>query len=193
MTCQGFSPHETVGALAHFLRLTANLSCRVRDGALGGGPTGHFHFRAHSGDVRRLHVLEGAGQVFDVVEEIVDLAEGKLFDIVGGGSNLLRIPGKLLAGHEWIRPPPGRRPWGRLPRGRLDPAAHAHQESDDCADQEDDEQYFRDAGGADGDAAKAENGGNQRDDKEDNGIMKHGRTIYWDCNCGRRHCPRRMA
>jgi hypothetical protein len=55
----------------------------------------------------------------------------------------------------------------------LDPSPEAHQESDDRADQEHDEEDLRDSGRADRDSAKAEERGNQRDYKEDNGIMKH--------------------
>jgi len=64
----------------------------------------------------------------------------------------------------------------------LDAAAQAHQETDDCADQKYDEEYFRDAGGADRDSAEAEDGCNQRDDEKDNGIVKHdGLLLIWQC------------
>jgi hypothetical protein len=55
----------------------------------------------------------------------------------------------------------------------LDPSPKAHQERDNRADQEHDKEDFRDSGRADRDSAKAEECGNQRDDKEDNGIVEH--------------------
>ena len=58
----------------------------------------------------------------------------------------------------------------------LDAAAHTHQEGNHRADQENDEKYFRDAGGADRDSTESKNCGNQGNDEEDSGIMKHDRT-----------------
>ena len=54
--------------------------------------------------------------------------------------------------------------------------AYAHEQTDHGTDQEHDEQYFRDAGGTDGNTAEAKKGGNQSDDEEDDGIVKHDRT-----------------
>jgi hypothetical protein len=59
---------------------------------------------------------------------------------------------------------------------RLDAPAHAHQEADDRADQEHDEQHFRDARGADCDSAKSEERCDQRYDEKYDCIMKHGDT-----------------
>jgi hypothetical protein len=59
-------------------------------------------------------------------------------------------------------------------------ATDAHQKTDQRADQKNDEQYFRYAGGAGGDATEAEYGSHQGNDEEDNGIMEHDRT-----SCGR--------
>jgi hypothetical protein len=58
----------------------------------------------------------------------------------------------------------------------LSAATHAHQETDDGADQKNDEKYFRDTGSANRDSAKAEHRGNQGDDEEDYGIVKHDPT-----------------
>jgi hypothetical protein len=58
----------------------------------------------------------------------------------------------------------------------LSPTAQAHQKRDYGADQEHDEEYLRDAGSADRDSTKAEECGNQRNDEEDDGIVKHVRT-----------------
>jgi hypothetical protein len=55
-------------------------------------------------------------------------------------------------------------------------AADAHQKTDQGADQKDDEQYFRYAGGAGGNSTEAEYGGHQGNDEEDNSIMKHDGT-----------------
>jgi hypothetical protein len=57
--------------------------------------------------------------------------------------------------------------------GALSAATHAHQETDNGADQENNEEYFRDPGSANRDSTKAEHGGNQSDDEEDYGIVKH--------------------
>jgi hypothetical protein len=58
----------------------------------------------------------------------------------------------------------------------LDPTAQAHQESNHRADQKHDEKDFRDAGCADSDSTEAEKRGNQCDNEENNGIVKHVRT-----------------
>jgi hypothetical protein len=60
----------------------------------------------------------------------------------------------------------------------LDPTAQAHQESYDSDDQEYNEQYFSDAGGAGGNSAETEERGNQGDNEEDCGIVKHFSTSY---------------
>jgi hypothetical protein len=59
---------------------------------------------------------------------------------------------------------------------RLGATAHAHQETDDGANQKNDEQNLRDASSADRDSAKAEHSGNQGNDEKDYSIMKHDRT-----------------
>jgi hypothetical protein len=60
-----------------------------------------------------------------------------------------------------------------------DAAAETHQESDHGPDQKHDEEYLRDAGSAGCDSAKSEDGGDQRDDEEDDGIVKHDHTWIW--------------
>src|SRR5258708_4457978 len=64
----------------------------------------------------------------------------------------------------------------RLNELPLGAATDAHQETDQCADEKHHEQYFRDTGRTGRDAAKTEESGNQRDDEEDHGIVKHDRT-----------------
>jgi len=58
-------------------------------------------------------------------------------------------------------------------------AAETYQETDHGSDQKHDEEYFRDAGRAGGNSAEAEDGGDQRDDEKDDGIVKHDRTREW--------------
>jgi hypothetical protein len=54
--------------------------------------------------------------------------------------------------------------------------ADAHQQTDHGAYQEHDEQYFGDAGGTDCNTAETEEGGNQGNDEEDYGVVKHDGT-----------------
>ena len=56
---------------------------------------------------------------------------------------------------------------------RLDPTAQTHQEGYDRSDQEYDEKNLRNAGCADRDSTETEKCGNQRNDKKDDGIVKH--------------------
>jgi hypothetical protein len=58
----------------------------------------------------------------------------------------------------------------------LNPAAQAHQEADDCADQEYDEENFCDARRAYGNATESEECCDQGDNEKDDCIMEHGRT-----------------
>jgi hypothetical protein len=58
-----------------------------------------------------------------------------------------------------------------------DASAETHQEADDRADQEHDEQHFRDARSAYGDAAESEKCRHQGDDEEYDCIVKHERTF----------------
>jgi hypothetical protein len=58
----------------------------------------------------------------------------------------------------------------------LDAAAQAHQEADEGDNQEYDEQYLRDAGRADRNAAESEKRRDQGDNEKYNSIMKHERT-----------------
>jgi hypothetical protein len=52
-----------------------------------------------------------------------------------------------------------------------------HKKRNDRTDQEHDEQYLGDAGGARCYSTEAENRGNQRDHKKHNGVMKHLRIL----------------
>src|SRR6201995_2398592 len=72
----------------------------------------------------------------------------------------------------------------------LGAAAEAQQEREDGAYQKHDEEDFRDAGGTGCDPAEPEYGGDQRDDKKDDGIMKHDRTWCYGRSssaCGRQY------
>src|ERR1700677_1504904 len=66
-----------------------------------------------------------------------------------------------------------------------DSAPEAHQKADDGADQKNDEQNLRDAGGAGGDTAESEERRDQCDDKKHHCIVKHERTFL-----SLRHDPR---
>jgi len=78
----------------------------------------------------------------------------------------------------------------------LSAAAEAHQERDHGTYQKHDEQNFRDTGGAGCDPAEPEDGGDQRDDEEDNGIVKHDRTYGYGRSgaaCGKQYRRRDAA
>jgi hypothetical protein len=58
-----------------------------------------------------------------------------------------------------------------------DAAAETHQETDHGADEKNDKQYLGDTSGTDCNSAKPEDGGNECDDEEDYGIVKHDDTF----------------
>src|SRR3546814_19708384 len=58
-------------------------------------------------------------------------------------------------------------------RGDGGPSTRATEERNDRQDQKDDEQDLRDAGRGTRDAAKAEHGGNDRDEQDHQGVVKH--------------------
>jgi hypothetical protein len=59
----------------------------------------------------------------------------------------------------------------------LNPAAQAHQEADDCADQEYDEENLCDARRAYRNATESEECRDQGDDEKDDCVMEHERTF----------------
>jgi hypothetical protein len=67
----------------------------------------------------------------------------------------------------------------------LDAASQTHQEAHHSTDQKHDEQYFRDSGSADGDSAETKKGSNQRNDEENDGIVKHECTYLASKRIGR--------
>lgn len=73
-----------------------------------------------------------------------------------------------------------------MPRRRdgLAPSRHAHDQRDHEQDEEEEEQDLRDAGRRRSDAAKTENRGDDRHDKEDKGPREHGilRINAWEKN-----------
>ncbi len=56
---------------------------------------------------------------------------------------------------------------------KLNASAEAHEEGHNGTDQEDDKQDLRDTGGTYRNPAKPEEGGDERDNQEYDGIMKH--------------------
>jgi hypothetical protein len=69
-------------------------------------------------------------------------------------------------------------PWTGCPAlcrraAQQQPTLSATEEGDDCEYQEYEEQYFRDAGRARGNAAEAENRGHDGDDEKDDCVVKH--------------------
>ena len=140
--------HKAVGSLTHLLGLVAKLDGGIRHGALGGQQR-DFHLRAHL-------AMSGVSMSFSALvssstfsRKLLTRPLAKLPPLPAGS---LLIPLLLLA---------------------LRPTAQAHQESHCRDDQEYDEQYLGDAGGTDGNAAETEERGNQRNDEEDCGIVKH--------------------